>query len=99
MNKNNTTYHYTGAMLHGVNKQNVAPGELGEAVSLDLGMIPEDVMKRKICPLIEDLNAALKEYKVYVWTTISHIKKDDAGGLILDDSIPTSREENTDNEV
>lgn len=60
---------YDGAMLHGVNKQNVAPGELGEVVSLDLGMIPEDVLEKKVDPLIEQLADVLKDYKIYVWRT------------------------------
>lgn len=63
---------YDGAMLHGVNKQNVAPGELGEVVSLDLGMIPEHVVKEKIVPLIAQLAEVLKEYKVYPWTTTGY---------------------------
>lgn len=63
---------YDGAMLHGVNKQNVAPGELGEVASLDLGTIPEHVVKEKIVPLITQLAEVLKEYKVYTWTTTGY---------------------------
>ena len=63
---------YDGAMLHGVNKQDVSPGELGDTVSLDLGMIPEDVVEEKIGPLICKLASILEEYKVYIWTSTSH---------------------------
>lgn len=59
-------------MLHGVNKQNVAPGELGEVVSLDLGMIPEHVVKEKIEPLIVQLAEILEEYKIWLWTTTGY---------------------------
>ena len=65
---------YTGAKLHGVNKQNVAPGKLGNTVSLDLGMIPEDVLKDKVLPLIENLNTVLSDYKIYVWATVGYIE-------------------------
>jgi hypothetical protein len=50
---NNNMKIYDGAMLHGVNKQKCAPGELGETISLDLGKIPEDVINEKVAPLIE----------------------------------------------
>lgn len=63
---------YDGAMLHGVNKQNVAPGELGEVVSLDLGMIPEDVIDEKVTPLIIQLTEILQQHKVYLWITTAH---------------------------
>ena len=63
---------YDGAMLHGVNKQNVAPGELGETVSLDLGKIPEEVINEKIGPLIEQLAEILAEYKVYPWLSMGY---------------------------
>lgn len=63
---------YNGAMLHGVNKQNVAPGELGEVVSLDLGMIPEHVVEEKILPLITQLSEVLEEYKIWLWTTTGY---------------------------
>jgi len=63
---------YDGAMLHGVNKQNVAPGELGKVVSLDLGMIPEEVVEEKIKPLIDQLVDVLSEYKVYPWLTTGY---------------------------
>lgn len=63
---------YDGAMLHGVNKQNVTPGELGEVVSLDLGMIPEDVINEKVTPLIIQLTEILQQYKVYLWITTGH---------------------------
>ena len=58
---------YDGAMLHAVNKQKVAPGELGDAVSLDLGDIPEEVIKEKVGPIIIQLADVLSEYKVYPW--------------------------------
>lgn len=63
---------YDGAMLHGVNKQNVAPGELGETVSLDLGMIPEEIINEKINPLIKQLADVLANYKVYPWLTMGY---------------------------
>lgn len=59
-------------MLHGVNKQNIAPGELGKAVSLDLGTIPEDVIINKVVPLITQLSEVLEEYKVYTWVTTGY---------------------------
>ena len=65
---------YTGAMLHGVNKQDITPGKLGNTVSLDLGMIPEDVLKNKIFPLIENLNTILSDYKIYMWTTMGYFE-------------------------
>ena len=46
---------YDGAMLHATNKQNVAPGEHGQVVSLDLGDVPEKVINDKVAPLIEQL--------------------------------------------
>lgn len=61
---------YDGAMLHATNKQKVAPGELGEVVSLDLGNIPEEVINEKVSPLIGQLADILNEYKVYPWLTI-----------------------------
>ena len=63
---------YDGAMLHAANKQKVAPGELGDVVSLDLGNIPEDVIKEKIYPLIGQLADILGEYKVYTWITMGY---------------------------
>lgn len=63
---------YNGAMLHGVNKQNVAPGELGKTISLNLGMIPEDVIVNKVEPLITQLSEVLEEYKVYTWMTTGY---------------------------
>jgi len=63
---------YDGAMLHGVNKQNVAPGKLGKPVSLDLGNIPENVIKEKVGPLIEQLAEVLNEYKVYTWLSMGY---------------------------
>ena len=63
---------YDGAMLHGVNKQNVSTGELGEVVSLDLGMIPEEVIDKEVVPLIEKLSDILGPYHVYPWLTISY---------------------------
>lgn len=63
---------YDGAMLHGVNKQNVAPGELGEVASLDLGKIPEKVVNEKIEPLIKQLADVLAKYKVYPWLTMGY---------------------------
>lgn len=67
---------YDGAMLHGVNKQNVAPGELGQVVSFDLGNVPEDVVEYKIAPLIEQLADILSEYKIYPWLTMGHHEED-----------------------
>lgn len=67
---------YDGAMLHGVNKQNVAPGELGQVVSLDLGNVPEDVVEYKIAPLIEQLADILSKYKIYPWLTMGHHEED-----------------------
>ena len=63
---------YDGAMLHGVNKQNVAPGELGQVVSLDLGDVPERVINDKVAPLIEQLANVLNEYKVYPWLSTGY---------------------------
>lgn len=61
---------YNGAILHATNKQNVAPGELGQVVSLDLGSVPEEVVTDKITPLIGQLANVLSEYKVYTWLSI-----------------------------
>ena len=61
---------YDGAMLHATNKQNVALGELGQVVSLDLGSVPEEVVNNKVAPLIEQLANVLSEYKVYPWLSI-----------------------------
>lgn len=63
---------YDGAMLHATNKQNVAPGELGEVVSLDLGDIPEEVINEKVGPLVVQLAEVLKEYKVYPWISMGY---------------------------
>ncbi len=63
---------YDGAMLHGVNKQNIAPGELGEVASLDLGMIPEEVIEKRINALVGQLADVLSEYKVYPWLTMGY---------------------------
>lgn len=63
---------YDGAMLHATNKQNVAPGELGQVVSLDLGNIPEEVVNDKIAPLIVQLAGILSEYKVYLWVSTGY---------------------------
>ena len=63
---------YDGAMLHGVNKQNVAPGELGKTISLDLGNIPENVIKEKVCPLIKQLAEVLNEHKVDTWLSMGY---------------------------
>lgn len=63
---------YDGAMLHAVNKQKTLPGELTERVSLDLGNIPEDVIKEKVGPLIEQLAEVLNEYKVYPWLSMGY---------------------------
>lgn len=63
---------YDGAMLHATNKQNVAPGELGQVVSLDLGNIPEEVVNDKIAPLIVQLAGILSEYKVYPWVSMGY---------------------------
>ena len=63
---------YDGAMLHGANKQNVAPGEHAEIVSLDLNGIPEDVINKKISPIIIQLSEILAEYKVYTWLSMGY---------------------------
>ena len=63
---------YDGAMLHATNKQKVAPGELGEVVSLDLGDIPEEVINEKVGPLIKQLAGILGEYKVYPWLSLGY---------------------------
>jgi len=63
---------YDGAMLHATNKQKVAPGELGDVVSLDLGNIPEDIVNEKIGPIIVQLANILKEYKVYTWLSTGY---------------------------
>lgn len=63
---------YDGAMLHATNKQKVAPGELGEVISLDLGDIPEEVINEKIDPLVVQLAEVLKEYKVYPWISMGY---------------------------
>ncbi len=63
---------YDGAMLHGVNKQNITPGEHGEAVSLDLGMIPEEVINKEVAPLIEKLSDILGLYNVYTWLSMGY---------------------------
>lgn len=61
-------------MLHGVNKQNISPGQLGEVVSLNLGNIPENVVDEKVGPLVEQLSDILSEYKVSVWLSIGYIE-------------------------
>lgn len=63
---------YDGAMLHATNKQKVAPGELGQVVSLDLGEVPEDVINEKVGPLIEQLAGILNEYKIYPWISLGY---------------------------
>ena len=63
---------YDGAMLHATNKQKVAPGKLGQVVSLDLGEVPENVVKEKIGPLIEQLAEVLSEYKIYPWLSMGY---------------------------
>lgn len=63
---------YDGAMLHATNKQNVAPGKLGQVVSLDLGDVPEEIVKEKVGPLIEQLAEVLNEYKVYPWLSMGY---------------------------
>ncbi|WP_279148548.1 hypothetical protein [Segatella bryantii] len=67
---------YDGAMLHATNKQNVAPGELGQVVSLDLGSVPEEVVNNKVAPLIGQLANVLSEYKVYPWLSIGWHEED-----------------------
>ena len=67
---------YDGAMLHATNKQKVAPGELGQVVSLDLGSVPEEVVNNKVAPLIEQLANVLSEYKVYPWLSIGWHEED-----------------------
>lgn len=63
---------YDGAMLHATNKQKVAPGELGQVVSLDLGEVPEDIINEKVGPLIEQLAGILNEYKIYPWISLGY---------------------------
>ena len=63
---------YDGAMLHATNKQKVAPGELGQVVSLDLGSVPEEVVNNKVAPLIKQLADVLSEYKVYPWLSMGY---------------------------
>ena len=46
--------------------------QLGDVVSLDLGNIPEEVIKEKIYPLIGQLADILGEYKVYTWITMGY---------------------------
>jgi hypothetical protein len=67
---------YDGAMLHATNKQKVAPGELGQVVSLDLGDVPEEIVNNKVAPLIEQLANVLSEYKVYPWLSIGWHEED-----------------------
>lgn len=57
-------------MLHGVNRQKVTPGELGQVVSLDLGDVPENVINTEVSPLIKQLADILNKYKVYPWLSI-----------------------------
>lgn len=66
---------YNGAMLHATNKQKVAPGELGQVVSLDLGDVPEEVVNNKVAPLIEQLANVLNEYRVYPWLSLGYYCK------------------------
>ena len=63
---------YDNVMLHRVNKQNVTPGELREVISIDLGMIPEGVVDKKVGPLITQLTEILQKYNVYLWITTGH---------------------------
>ncbi len=67
---------YDGAKLHATNKQKVAPGELGQVVSLDLGDVPEEIVNNKVAPLIEQLANVLSEYKVYPWLSIGWHEED-----------------------
>lgn len=62
---------YKGAMLHGCMK---ADPDNVERSSLDLGMIPEEVMKQTVNPLIQQLNVALNPYNVYMWTTMGYVE-------------------------
>ena len=48
----------------------MAPGELEQVVSLDLGDVPENVVKEKVGPLIVQLAEVLEEYKIYPWVSI-----------------------------
>ena len=63
---------YTGAMLHGCMKTD--PDKLAEVSSLDLGMIPEEVMKQTVNPLIQQLNVALNPYNIYMWTSMGYVE-------------------------
>lgn len=62
---------YTGAMLHGCMKTD--PDNV-ERSSLDLGMIPEEVMKSYVNPTIQRLNVILNPYSVYLWTTMGYVE-------------------------
>lgn len=61
---------YNGAMFHGCLKTDL--NAHADVSSLDLGMIPEEVIKDKIYPLLENLNNVLNEYKVYIWVTTGY---------------------------
>lgn len=63
---------YKGAMLHGCMK---ADPDNVERSSLDLGMIPEEVMKQTVNPLIQQLNVVLNPYDVYMWTTMGYVEE------------------------
>lgn len=63
---------YTGSQLHGCLKTNV--NETKECSSLDLGMIPEDVMNQEINPLLTKLNEVLNKHNVYIWATMGYIE-------------------------
>lgn len=67
----NNTKTYNGAMLHGCNKQNK---DDIKKFSLDLGMVPEDVLD-KATPLLQELNDMLGKYNVYTWFTSGYHMK------------------------
>ena len=72
VNGNINMKEYTGAMLHGCLKTD--PNKLAEVSSLDLGMIPEEVVNDQISPLIKQLGDVLEQYKVYLWISMGYVE-------------------------
>lgn len=66
---------YLGATFNGCLKTD--PNETVEVMTLDLGMIPEDVMINKVSPLLEQLNSVLNEHKVYIWSAMDYLEEKD----------------------
>lgn len=64
---------YLGSDLHGCTKTNT--NETKERFSLDLGMIPEDVMNNEVSPLLTKLNEVLNKHNVYIWSSMSHYEE------------------------